>query len=276
VLSAFVEAGGNFVDTADVYSEWVPGNAGGDSETIIGSWNKTTGRRSDLVIATKVAKYSKRPGLSAANIVAAAEDSLRRLQTDYIDLYYAHEDDQKSSLVETMTAFDTLVKSGKVRYVAASNYTGARLKEALAVSKDLGLTSYVALQNEYNLVSRFDYEADAAPALAETGLQGIPYFSLAAGFLTGKYQPGVTVDSKRAEGASNYATEKGFKALAALEAVAAARQVAPAVVALAWLRAQPTVAAPIASARTVEQLKTIMTEIELDPAERMALDDASA
>jgi aryl-alcohol dehydrogenase-like predicted oxidoreductase len=275
VLSAFVEAGGNFVDTADVYSEWVPGNAGGDSEAIIGSWNKATGRRSDLVIATKVAKYSKRPGLSAANIVAAAEDSLRRLQTDYIDLYFAHEDDQKTSLVETMTAFDSLVKSGKVRYVAASNYTGARLKEALAVSRDLGLTSYVALQNEYNLVSRFDYEADAAPVLAETGLHGIPYFSLAAGFLTGKYQPGVTVDSKRAEGASAYATEKGFKALAALEAVAAARQVAPAVVALAWLRAQPTVAAPIASARTVEQLKTIMTEIELDPAELMALDDAS-
>ena len=275
VIGAFVDAGGNFIDTADVYSEWVPGNAGGDSETIIGNWGVKTGRRADLIIATKVAKYSKRPGLSAANIVAAAEDSLRRLKTDYIDLYYAHEDDPSVSLVETLTAFDSLVKSGKVRYVAASNYSGARLKEALAVSRDLGLTSYVALQNEYNLVSRFQYEADAAPALAETGLTGIPYFSLAAGFLTGKYQPGVAVDSKRAEGAGSYANEKSYRVLAEVQSIAASRQVAPAAIALAWLRAQPTVSVPIASARTVDQLESLMVDVQLDATELMALDDAS-
>ena len=274
VLSAFVDEGGNFVDTADVYSEWVPGNAGGESESIIGSWGVRSGRRADLIIATKVAKASKRPGLGAANIVAAAEDSLRRLNTDYIDLYYAHEDDPSVSLVETLTAFDSLVRAGKVRYVAASNYTGARLKEALAVSQELGLTSFVALQNEYNLVSRFDYEADAAPVLAEVGLQGIPYFSLAAGFLTGKYQPGVAVDSLRADGANSYANEKSFRVLAAVEAIAASRQVSPAAIALAWLRAQPTVAVPIASARTVEQLNSLMVDVELDSSELMLLDDA--
>jgi aryl-alcohol dehydrogenase-like predicted oxidoreductase len=274
VIGAFVDAGGNFIDTADVYSEWAPGNQGGESESVIGNWAVKTGRRADLVIATKVSKLSSRPGLSASNIIAAAEDSLRRLNTDYIDLYYAHADDPEVSLVETLTAFDSLVKAGKVRYVAASNYTGARLKEALAVSKDLGLTSYVALQNEYNLVSRFDYESDVAPVLAETGLQGIPYFSLAAGFLTGKYQPGVAVDSQRAEGASGYANEKSYRVLAVVESLAASRQVSPAAIALAWLRAQPTVAVPIASARTVEQLKSIMVEVELDANELMALDDA--
>jgi aryl-alcohol dehydrogenase-like predicted oxidoreductase len=276
VLSSFVDGGGNFIDTADVYSEWAPGNQGGESESVIGNWVAKTGRREDIIIATKVSKLSTRPGLSAANIVAAADDSLRRLKTDYIDLYYAHADDPSVSLVETMTAFDSLVKSGKVRYVAASNYSGARLKEALAVSRDLGLTSYVALQNEYNLVSRFEYEADAAPVLAETGLQGIPYFALAAGFLTGKYQPGVSVDSKRADGASSYANESSYKVLAVVESIATSRQVTPSAIALAWLRAQPTVAVPIASARTVDQLKSIMVEVELDATELMALDSAVA
>lgn len=276
VISAFVDGGGNFIDTADVYSEWAPGNQGGESESVIGNWCVKTGRRADLIIATKVSKLSSRPGLSASNIVAAAEDSLRRLNTDYIDLYYAHADDPSVSMVETLTAFDSLVKSGKVRYVAASNYSGARLKEALAVSNDLGLTSYVALQNEYNLVSRFEYEADVAPVLAETGLQGIPYFSLAAGFLTGKYQPGVSVDSKRAQGASNYATDKSYGVLEVVKLIAASRQVTLAAIALAWLRAQPTVAVPIASARTVEQLAEIMVEVQLDANELMTLDDASA
>ncbi len=274
VISEFVDAGGNFIDTADVYSEWAPGNQGGESESVIGNWAMRSGRRADIIIATKVSKLSSRPGLTASNIVAAADDSLRRLNTDYIDLYYAHADDQSVSLVETLTAFDSLVKAGKVRYIAASNYSGARLKEALAVSRDLGLSSYVALQNEYNLVSRFEYEADAAPVLAETGLQGIPYYSLAAGFLTGKYQPGVTVDSKRSQGAEGYANEKGYKVLAVVESIAASRQVTPSAIALAWLRAQPTVAVPIASARTVEQLRSIMVEVELDATELMALDDA--
>ena len=196
VLDAYTSHGGNFIDTADVYSEWKDGNNGGDSEAIIGSWLKKRGNRSEVVIATKVAKLSTRPGLSAANIKAAIDDSLKRLQSEYIDIYYAHEDDQNTPLVETLGAFDEIVKSGKVRYIAASNYNSARLKEAIEISKANNFVQYIAIQNHYNLLERKDYESDMAPALKELGLSGIPFFALARGFLSGKYRKGATVEQK--------------------------------------------------------------------------------
>ena len=200
VLNAYTEHNGNFIDTADVYSEWKNGNTGHDSERIIGKWLKSRGNRSDIVIATKVAKLSTRPGLSAANITAAVEDSLRALQTDYIDIYYAHEDDKTVPLRETLAAFDALVKSGKVRYIAASNYTGERLQEALEISKAEGFAQYIALQNHYNLLVRSEYESDVAPVLLKEGISSLPFFGLARGFLSGKYRPGAVVDSVRAAG----------------------------------------------------------------------------
>ena len=258
VLNAYTEHNGNFIDTADVYSEWKDGNTGHDSETILGKWMKQRGNRDQIVIATKVAKYSKRPGLSAANIAAAVDDSLRALQTDYIDIYYAHEDDQTVSLAETLGAFDALIKSGKVRYIAASNYTGARLAEALATSKEHGFAQYIGLQNHYNLLERSEYESDAAPVVVAEGLSGIPYFGLARGFLTGKYRPGTTVDSVRAGGVTAYENERGYKVVSLLDDIAKTHNTTIASTALGWLAAQAGVATPIASARTVEQLEDIV------------------
>ncbi|MER5318535.1 aldo/keto reductase [Streptosporangium roseum] len=258
VLDAYVEAGGNFVDTADVYSDWVPGHSGGESETIIGEWMASRGNRDQIVIATKVGSLASRPGLSAANIRAAAEDSLRRLRTDHIDLYWAHIDDAGTPLEETLGAFDSLIREGKVRNIGASNYGPERLAEALAISDRDGLARYGVLQQPYNLVER-DYEGPLRDVVAAEGLTSTPYFGLARGFLTGKYQPGVEVDSPRAGRASAYLeTERGPRVLEALDKVAAAHDVAPAAVALAWLAAQPTVAAPIASARNVEQLRPLL------------------
>ncbi|ACZ89037.1 aldo/keto reductase [Streptosporangium roseum] len=258
VLDAYVEAGGNFVDTADVYSDWVPGHSGGESETIIGEWMASRGNRDQIVIATKVGSLASRPGLSAANIRAAAEDSLRRLGTDHIDLYWAHIDDAGTPLEETLGAFDSLISEGKVRNIGASNYGPERLAEALAISDRDGLARYGVLQQSYNLVER-DYEGPLRDVVAAEGLTSTPYFGLARGFLTGKYQPGVEVDSPRAGRASAYLeTERGPRVLEALDKVAAAHDVAPAAVALAWLAAQPTVAAPIASARNVEQLRPLL------------------
>jgi aryl-alcohol dehydrogenase-like predicted oxidoreductase len=266
VLDAYAEAGGNFVDTADAYSAWVPGHSGGESETIIGTWMAARGNRDRIVVATKVGRLTGKADLHADTIGEAVEDSLRRLQTDYIDLYYAHGDDNPDiPLAETLGAFDELVRSGKVRYIAASNYGAPRLAEALETSERGGLASYVALQPHYNLVER-DYEEELAPLCAEKGLPCVPYFALAMGFLTGKYRPGgPAVDSPRSGGAAKYLDNGGPAVLAALDDVAAARGTTVAAVALAWLRAQPTVAAPIASARSVEQLAELlaMTDLEL-------------
>lgn len=270
VLDAFVEAGGNFIDTADMYSEWAPGNKGGESESIIGDWMKSRGNRHDLVIATKVAKLSTRAGLSEKNINQALEESLDRLQTDHIDIYYAHEDDPKVELMETLSAFNAHVKSGKVHILGASNYSGARLNEANKVSTENNFAKYQVIQNHYNLVERKEFESDAGIVAEKLGLDSIPYFGIARGFLTGKYQPGITVDSARAQGASAYFNEKGWATLDQVTKIAKAHSAPNAAVALAWLRAKNQT--PIASARTVEQLKEIIQIVELSQAEVQTLD----
>ena len=271
VLDAYTSHGGNFIDTADVYSEWKDGNSGGDSEAIIGSWLKKRGNRSEVVIATKVAKLSTRPGLSAANIKAAIDDSLKRLQSDYIDIYYAHEDDQNTPLEETLGAFDEIVKSGKVRYIAASNYNSARLKEAIEISKANNFVQYIAIQNHYNLLERKDYESDMAPALKDLGLSGIPFFALARGFLSGKYRKGATVESVRAGGVANYLNDAGYALLEKLDVLAKSHNASVSAIAIAWLRAQPTISAPIASARTVAQLNEIVPLVPLTSEELASL-----
>ena len=263
VLDAYTKHGGNFIDTADVYSEWKEGNVGGESETIIGTWVKARGNRSELVIATKVAMLSKRPGLSAANIIAACDESLKRLQTDYIDLYYSHKDDEETPIEETLTAYAQLIAQGKVRYIAASNFDADRLAQSLKFSTDNSIPSYVAVQDHYNLMHRTEFESNQAPLLAQNSITCIPYFGLARGFLTGKYRAGVTVDSMRAGGVAEYQTEKGYAVVSALEEISKVHNSSIAAVALAWLRAQPQVSTPIASARTVEQLEEIIQVVEL-------------
>ena len=263
VLTAYETAGGNFIDTADMYSRWHTGNVGGESETIIGDWMRSRGNRSEMIIATKVAKLATRPGLSAENIAAAAEDSLRRLGTDYIDIYYAHHDDEEIPLEESLTAFNKLVTTGKVRYLAASNYTASRLAEALKVSRDLGMSEYLLLQPNYNAIVRDEYEGDLMATAVKEDISVLPYFSLATGFLTGKYQPGVEVDSVRAGDMPDYMNDRGWAILNALTEIAKAENTTIAATALGWLRAQPGVVTPIASARTVEQLAEILPVVEL-------------
>jgi aryl-alcohol dehydrogenase-like predicted oxidoreductase len=263
VLTAYETAGGNFIDTADMYSRWHTGNVGGESETIIGDWMRSRGNRSEMVIATKVAKLATRPGLSAANIAAAAEDSLRRLGTDYIDIYYAHHDDEEIPLEESLTAFNELVTAGKVRYLAASNYTASRLEEALKISRDLGMSEYLLLQPNYNAIVRDEYEGDLMATAVREDIPVLPYFSLATGFLTGKYQPGVEVDSVRAGDMPDYMNDRGWAILNALTEIAKSENTTIAAAALGWLRAQPGVVTPIASARTVEQLAEILPVVEL-------------
>ena len=265
VLDAYNSHAGNFIDTADVYSQWVEGHVGGESETIIGSWMKARGNRSEMVIATKVAKLSQRPGLSAANIFAACEESLNRLQTDYIDLYYSHEDDLEVPMEETLGAYGQLIAEGKVRYIAASNFSPERLRLAMKVSEENYLPSYIAVQDLYNLVDRTTYEGGMASTVAEFGISNIPFYGLARGFLSGKYRPGITeVDSKREVGAREYATDKGYAVIAAMDEISKAHNGAPlSAIALAWLRAQPTVSVPISSARTVAQLNEIIQIIDL-------------
>ncbi|MEU0179763.1 aldo/keto reductase [Streptomyces sp. NPDC006207] len=279
VLDAYAEAGGNFVDTADVYSAWVPGHTGGESETVIGSWLAKRGRRDDVVVATKVGSHPDFKGLKAATVKAAAEESLRRLGTDRIDLYYTHYDDPATPVEEIVGALDELVREGKVRHVAASNISPERLAASLEFAEREGLTKYVALQQHYNLVERESYEGPLREVVEAHGLASVPYFGLARGFLTGKYRPGVTVDSPRAEGAGAYLeSERGPRVLAALDEVAAAHGVEPASVALAWLRTRPTVVAPIASARTPAQLTALLASasLELTAAELERLSEASA
>jgi len=277
VLDAYAAAGGNFIDTADVYSSWVSGHVGGESETIIGRWMAVRGRRDTTIVATKVGLCPGLEGLAPETIRSAAEASLRRLGVDRIDLYYAHKDDPKTPLEETLRAFDSLVRDGKVRYVAASNYTAPRLAEALAISGREGLARFVALQPHYNLVHREEYEGELAEVCTHHAVACVPYFGLAMGFLTGKYHPGVTVASARADGAGKYLNARGARVLAALDAIAGARQVPVAAVALAWLRGRPGVIAPIASARTVAQLEELlpMAELTLTPEETGRLTDAS-
>jgi aryl-alcohol dehydrogenase-like predicted oxidoreductase len=271
VLSFYADNGGNFIDTADMYSQWAPGHIGGESETIIGDWMAKRGNRQKMIIATKVSKLDTRPGLKAVNIKAACDESLKRLKSDYIDLYYAHQDDLDTPIEESLGAFDELIKAGKVRYIAASNFTPERLQESLNISKANGLSSYIASQDQYNLLDR-EYEKGLMPTIEKNGLSQIPFYGLARGFLTGKYRPGVSVESVRASGvASNYANERGWNLLSKLDQIAKEKKTTVAAISLAWLRAQPTVATPIASATKLEQIKEIMPIVELSSQELQAL-----
>ncbi|MFE9853534.1 aldo/keto reductase [Streptomyces sp. NPDC005576] len=279
VLDAYAAAGGNFVDTADSYSAWAPGNQGGESETLIGKWLKARGNRADVVVATKVGAHPQYRGLAPHTIKGAVEESLRRLDTDHIDLYYTHFDDESVPVEEIVTALDHLVKEGKVREIGASNISPERLRASLAFSEREGLARYVALQPHYNLVSRDTYEGAAQDLAAETGLGAVPYYALASGFLTGKYRPGTQVESARAEKAgAHLESERGRKVLGALDAVAEARGAEIATVALAWLASRTTVAAPIASARTPEQLPALLAvaDLTLTDEELNRLTEASA
>ncbi len=277
LLDAFIGAGFNFIDTADVYSRWAPGHQGGESETIIGSWLKKRGKRSKVVIATKVGfeMSPDKKGLSKAYILSAVEDSLRRLQTDYIDLYQSHTDDAATPFEETLEAYALLLKQGKLRAIGASNYTAERLAEALRFSPQ-----YQCLQPLYNLADRAGYEDALEPLCVEHGLAVIPYYSLASGFLTGKYRSEADL-SKSVRGprtVKKYMDDRGFRILAALDQVAGAHHSTPAKVSIAWLMARPSITAPIASATSVAQLNDLMdaTRLELDPASIEILNRASA
>ena len=278
VLDAYAAAGGNFIDSADAYSHWIPGNSGGESETILGNWMKARGNRDSIVIATKLGMLPGFTALTADNIATAVDNSLRRLQTDYIDLYYAHKDDPDTDQLETMTAFDALVKAGKVRNIAASNYSADRLQSALDVADANDLTKFVALQNLYNLVERSAYEGALRDVVARNNLVSLPYYSLAKGFLTGKYRVKGETESGRAAGAEVYLDTNGPKVLTAMDTVAAAHGVSLTTIALAWVSAQPTIATPIASARVVSQLPDLlaMSNVTLTAAEIALLDAASA
>ena len=262
ILDRFIDAGGTMVDTADVYSAWVPGHVGGESETLLGQWLKRRGRRDDVLIATKVG-FMK--GLSAGQIAEAIEASLGRLQTDYVDLYYAHKDDAETPLEETLRAFDTLVRDGKVRAIGASNYSAERLDEALAISEREGLAKYTVLQPEYNLMARDRFEGSLQDAAIERGLGILVYFGLASGFLTGKYRsPADFGKSVRGDRMGAYLNDRGNRVLAALDEVAAETDATQAQIALAWLAAQPGVTAPIASATSVEQLEELLGVLTLE------------
>lgn len=281
LLDAFVEAGCNFIDTADVYSRWVPGNTGGESETIIGKWLKQSGKRDKVVIATKVGMNmgEGRKGLSKAYILRAAEDSLRRLGVETIDLYQSHVDDLESPLEERFEAYAQLIKQGKVRAIGASNYIAPRLAEALVTSRQHGLPSYQCLQPLYNVYDRSGYEGALEKVCEQNGLGVIPYFSLASGFLTGKYRSQADLSkSQRGERVKQYLNERGLRIVAALTKVGNDHGMSPTSVALAWLMARPSVTAPIASATSLAQLKDLLAAVRLkldSPAIRY-LNDASA
>jgi aryl-alcohol dehydrogenase-like predicted oxidoreductase len=270
LLDAWVDAGFNFIDTADVYSIWAPGHAGGESETIIGKWFKASGRRGEVVLATKVGKPMgpERKGLKPAYIRQAVEDSLRRLQTDHIDLYQSHDDDADTPLEETLEAYAALIKAGKVRAIGASNFTAPRLALALQASQKLGLPRYESLQPLYNLYDRAVYEDELEPLCVKHGLGVINFYALAAGFLTGKYRSAADA-GKSARGKSTtgkYLNDRGLRILAELDIVAERYETTPGQVAIAWLLARPSVTAPIASATSLAQLA------ELVSAARLSLD----
>ncbi|MBE1159417.1 aldo/keto reductase [Dyella acidiphila] len=280
LLDAFVEGGFNLIDTADVYSAWAPGNRGGESETIIGKWLKRSGKRAQVVIATKVGKWVEHSGLSPVNIRTAVEGSLKRLQTDHIDLYQAHADDASVPLSETLGAFARLIEEGKVRAIGASNYNADRLAEALKVSQEHRLPRYESLQPEYNLVSRKGYEQALEALIRAENIGVIGYYSLASGFLSGKYrsEADLSKSAARSGAVRKYLNDQGQQVLAALDQIAAAHQATPAQVALAWLIARPGVTAPIASATSVTQLQELFgaAKLSLSAAELAALDSASA
>jgi aryl-alcohol dehydrogenase-like predicted oxidoreductase len=281
LLDAFVDADFNLIDTADVYSTWVQDHSGGESETIIGKWLKRSGKRAAVDIATKVGKEmgTNRKGLSKAYILQAVEDSLRRLQTDYIDLYQSHADDPQAPLEETLEAYDQLIKQGKVRAIGASNFSAQRLAESLEASEQNGYPRYESLQPLYNLYDRVDYEKELQPLCREKGLGVISYFSLASGFLTGKYRSKADLSkSARGKFVEKYINERGFRIVEALKKVAQQLNLTPAQVSLAWLISQPTITAPIASATNLDQLNELIeaATIELNPSVIDQLNQASA
>lgn len=281
VLDAFVGAGFNCIDTADTYSRWVPGNKGGESETIIGKWCKQRGNRGKVVIATKAGMEMApdKKGLSKAYLLREVEDSLKRLQTGYIDLYQSHTDDTAVPQDETAEAYAQLVKQGKVKAIGASNFSAERLGLALEVSRKHGYPSYQSLQPHYNLYERADYEKALEPLCLQQNVGVIPYFSLAAGFLTGKYRSEADLSkSARGQGMKKYLNERGHKILGGLDDVARRTGSTPASVALAWLLARPSITAPIASATSVDQLNALIaaTSLKLDQAAIDQLDRASS
>ena len=281
VLDALIDAGLNFVDTADVYSVWVPGHRGGESETVIGNWLQRRRRRDDIVIATKVGMQMApdRKGLSAAYITQSVEDSLRRLQTDHIDLYFSHSDDSTVPLEETLGAYQKLIAAGKIRSIGASNYTAGRFAQALEVSRKSGLPRYEVLQPLYNLYARSDYETELEPLCVKEHIGVVTYFALASGFLTGKYRTAAdAAKSARGKGiVEKYLNARGLKILAALDDVAERRRSSQASVALAWQIARPSITAPIASATSVEQLSELVaaTRLDLDKSDIEQLNAAS-
>ncbi len=281
LLNAFVDAGFNLIDTADSYSRWVPGNKGGESETIIGKWLKRSGKRAQVVIATKVGSEmgQGKKGLSKAYIARAVEGSLQRLKVDTIDLYQSHRDDTDTPLEETLNAYAQLIKEGKVRAIGASNYSAERLSQALRISEEQGLPRYQSLQPRYNLYDRVDYEMSLEPLCKEKGLGVITYSSLASGFLTGKYRSEQDLTkSIRGQGIRIYLNDRGLRILKALDRVAELYHTKPASVALAWLIARPGITAPIASATSPEQLNDLIeaTKLKLDAPSVALLNEASA
>ena len=263
VLDAFVEGGGNFIDTADVYSAWVPGNQGGESETIIGEWLTRRGRRDDVVVATKVAQHPLFPGLAPDNVTRAANASLSRLRTDHIDLYYAHQEDPKTPVEESVAAFAALQKDGKVRHVGLSNFSAEAIRAWIEAADEQGVERPVALQPHYNLVHRTDFEDNLRASAEKYHLGVMPYWSLAAGLLTGKYHSDADISGARSDTVKGYASPEAFAAVELLRQVAAVHSVQPASVALRWLALQPTVVAPIASARTVAQVAPLLASVDL-------------
>lgn len=279
ILDAFVAGGGRMVDTADSYSSWVPGHSGGESETIIGGWLSARGRRDDVLIATKVgAEVFGERGLSRARITSSVEASLKRLGTDYIDLYFAHYDDPETPLDATLEAFDSLVRAGKVRAIGASNHSAERLRQALDTSAARGFTSYTVLQPEYNLLEREKFEGPLQDLCVDRGLAAVPYFALASGFLSGKYRSHADAANRPRGGAvTRYLNEYGLGVLQAVEAVSAEASATPAQVSLAWLAAQPAVAAPIASATSVGQIEELLGAMRLTvTADQLARLDAAS
>lgn len=278
LLDAFVDGGFNAVDTADVYSAWVPGHMGGESEAVIGRWLKASGKRDSVLILTKVAMWPARPGLSAANIETAVEDSLRRLQTDYIDLYQSHQDDAETPQDDTLRAFDRLVQAGKVRAVGASNFSSERLKSSLEVSRAGGMARYETIQPKFNLVDRDQVEGALADLAKAEGLGIIPYYGLAAGFLTGKYRKEADLEG-RARARTilrDYWNDRGRTVLAALDKASETVGASQAQVALAWIMRHPSITAPIASATSLEQLEELMAAARLNlPGDVIAALDAA-
>ena len=278
ILDAYTEAGGNLIDTADVYSAWAPGHSGGESEIVLGRWLARNGNRNKVLVATKVSQHPQYSGLSAKNIEAAADASLLRLGLDVIDLYYAHYDDSSTPLEETAAAFDKLVKEGKVRAIGLSNYTPDRIREWFSIARKEGLTLPVALEPQYNLVYRKDYENGLMPVAKDENLAVFPYFSLASGFLTGKYRTMDDLKGKQREGmVKDFFTQEGLDVVAAMDGIAKAHGVELATVALAWLNHRPGIAAPIASARTPEQLPALLAaaHLELSDEDMQTLDQIS-